>query len=612
MAYRLIGVLCLLSAAAPCSSQCSGGHRLEGASLLTGLETEFWDWRMRDAPLFSTAVGETRHNDDLESYDYSVYGQRKNTVEQFLHRLQRIDRDQLTKDQQLDYDIFLDYLQTFLAGAHWNSYFAVNSVNFLEGVHTDPGRMQAIMPFSTLPDYENYLQRLTKLPVQIDQKIGLLQRAVSTGSTMNNVSVMAVPGQIEGLLQKSVEDSQFYQPAFTSKLDALGIPADTKLSLRTRAREAVTNLTAALQRLKTYLVHTYLPAARSTWGMEGLGGGREAYRRCLRYHTSTSMTPQEVHDLGLKEVARIRGNMEAALKRLQFSGTIKQFYDGVRTDAQFHANSSEALMNTYKDYIFNRIFPKLHTIFKDIPDLPLEVQPMPYDGPGGVYLSGTPDGSVPGIFYANIMRPQETVTIGIMALVLHETVPGHHLQAIYSLTSNLPKYRAFYEDDNYYRMPATFPINTAYLEGWALYSEYLGEELGLYTDDYLLMGRYSEEVFRACRLVVDTGLHYFGWDRERAIQYLLDNTASPRAEMATEVDRYLTWPGQATAYKIGEIKIKQLRQRATDDLGSLFHLPDFHNVLLKNGGMPLSLLERLVDHWIAEVKANGRPDGAIG
>eukprot|EP00916_Digyalum_oweni_P023729 GHVL01039344.1.p1 GENE.GHVL01039344.1~~GHVL01039344.1.p1 ORF type:complete len:615 (+),score=12.78 GHVL01039344.1:33-1877(+) len=576
---------------------------------LTKLEQEFWEWRMLDAPMFSTSVGESRHNDIVESFAPDAYTQRKVQVADYLSRVSAIDRTALDQTQRLDLDIFKSFLQTFLDGAQWNSYFTVNPVNFLEGDTADPTRMATIMPFSTIGDFDNYLQRLLKLPGKIDQEIQLLEIAVSTGRTLNNVSVAGVPDQIDSLLQKSthVDNNPFYQPAFTTRLDSSQVPLAKRASLRARADKAVYAINEAMLRLKAYLQKSYFPATRTSWGVSGWADGKAIYETCLKFHTTTDMTPQQVHDLGLKEVARIQGNMNAALKRLQFSGTIKEFYDKIRTDARFHVNTSEEVLGIFNDYIFNRIFPKLSTMFKDIPNLPLKVEPMPFDGPGGQYASGTPDGSVPGIFYANVMHPKQKAMISAMSLSLHETVPGHHLQSIYSLTSTIPKYRAFVEDDHYYRMPATFPINTAYLEGWALYSEYLGEELGMYTDDYMLMGRYSDEIFRACRLVVDTGLHYFGWNRDRAIQYMLDNTAESRQGLTVEVDRYLTWPGQATAYKIGEIKIKELRQRATDQLGTHFQLADFHSVILQNGGMPLNLLERLVDDWIAKVKAMTHP-----
>ncbi|PVD19297.1 hypothetical protein C0Q70_19784 [Pomacea canaliculata] len=575
---------------------------------LRSLEADFWAWRMEDAPEFATAAGETCHNDLLESFDISVYQTRKVKVLEYLNRLQGVNREQLSPTDKLDYDIFDNHLQTFLDGARFDMYVSVNPVNFLEGVNANPGHLQVIMPFTDICDYEDYLLRLELLPQQIDEKIELMQTAITLGHTLNKMSVIRIPSQIDDIVMDDAEESPFYAPAFTTKLDNSDVPSSKRTVLRARAENCINLINQALLRMKDFLELAYIPAARTTWGVAGWPDGKQLYQQCLKYHTSTDMTPQEVYDLGLKEVSRIRGNMEAALKRLNFQGSIKQFYDSIRADPKFYKNSPEELLSTFEDYIYNHIFPKLPKLFKNIPDFPLKVEQMPYDGPGGVYMAGTPDKKVPGIFYANVTDPSRVSTLNLMALTLHETLPGHHLQAIYSLSANMPPFRALIEDNHYYRMPATFPIHTAYIEGWGLYSEYLGEELGLYQDDYMLMGRYSEEIFRACRLVVDTGLHYFGWERERAIQYLLDNSVETPENVKIEVDRYLTWPGQATAYKVGEIKIKQLRQKASNALGDLFDIRDFHSVILVNGGMPLNLLEQLVDDWIA---ATLHPENAL-
>ncbi|XP_025077546.1 uncharacterized protein LOC112554141 [Pomacea canaliculata] len=571
----------------------------QSADVLRAIEDDFWRWRMRDAPEFASSVGDCNHSDILESFTPSVFQARKVQVQSYLDKLQGVDKSQLTQTQILDLDIFTDHLQTYKEGAVFDMYQSMNPVNFLESVNADPGRLQVIAPFSCFNDFVSYLERLRLLPTQIDEKIALMKQAVALGNTLNKVSVVSVPAQIHRLVSVNNQQSPFFVPAFTTRLQALPLPESHREELRAKAEDAVVSIKKALVRLATFLEQDYLPATRPTCGVHGWREGKRLYEQCLRYHTSTNMTPHQVHDLGLQEISRIEANMKAVLQRLGFEGTIRQFCDSLRGHPNYRKKTPEDLLATFTDYIFNVIYPKLPLLFKDIPNLPLRVVAMPYDGPLGEYLGGTPDGKTPGTFYANVTHPEKSPTINIMALVLHETVPGHHLQSIYSMSANLPPYRAFVEDSNYHRMPATFPINTAYLEGWALYSEYLGEEMGVYTDDYMLMGRYSEELFRACRLVVDTGLHYFEWERERAIQFLMNNTGESRDSIAPEVDRYLTWPGQATAYKIGEIKLKELRQKATDALGDRFDIRDFHSVILQNGGMSLSLLERLVDTWIA-------------
>ncbi|KAK3577984.1 hypothetical protein CHS0354_013646 [Potamilus streckersoni] len=245
--------------------------------------------------------------------------------------------------------------------------------------------------------------------------------------------------------------------------------------------------------------------------------------------------------------------------------------------------------------------PELPKYFKNLPNLPLVVKNSPQDGVGGEYESGSEDGTRPGTFYANVRRPQDNPTFSMVSLSLHETVPGHHLADSYSLVSDLPRFRK-HMDWRLFSAPFFFPFFNSYVEGWALYAEYLGEEMGIYKDDFELMGRYSDEIFRACRLVIDTGLHYYGWERDRAIEYLLNYTASTKEVVVIEIDRYITWPGQACGYKMGELKIKELRQKAAKELGPLFDLPEFHYVILSNGPMPLGVLENVIDNWINDVK----------
>ncbi|XP_025077540.1 uncharacterized protein LOC112554138 isoform X1 [Pomacea canaliculata] len=562
------------------------------------IENEFWSWRMRDAPQFATQVGDHSYNDILESFDISVYQTRKDKVREFLAKLDGVHPGSLPTNRDLDFAIFKEHLQTAQDGFAFNMYQIVNPVNFLEGITGDPASFHVYLPFSTVGDFENYIQRLTLLPKQIDEKIELMKISIQLKHTLHNVSVVGVIPQIEKLLSVNDTESPLYAPPFTTKLNESSVSEDKKESVRTRALAAVGHVKEALRRLKTFLEDEYMPNTRTTWGVGGLPNGTALYEQCLRYHTSTDMTPQQVHDLGLSEMARIQTNMQAALNRLKFNGSIQQFYEDIRHNPQFHKNTSEELLDTYKDYV-KIITLKLSLLFKNIPDYPLRILPMTFDGPLGFYQSGSPDGKVPGTFYANVMNPANTTTITLMSLVLHETIPGHHLQSIYSLATRLPPYRAFIEDSNYYRMPATFPINTAHIEGWGLYAEFLGEEMGVYTDDYMLMGRYSDEIFRAVRLVVDTGLHYFGWERERAIEFIVNNTAESRHSAQVETDRYLTWPGQATAYKIGEIKLKDLRTSARTALGNNFDIRDFHSLILDNGVMSLDLLEQLVNEWIS-------------
>ncbi|XP_046350526.1 uncharacterized protein LOC124131352 isoform X1 [Haliotis rufescens] len=561
------------------------------------IEDDFWQWRLEQAPEFASSVGITTYNDKLASYNVSVFESRRMVVEGFLERLLAVDFTWLDKAEQLDYQILSDHLQTYLDGFSWRFYETLNPINFLEGLQTNPAHFLETLPFKTDRDYENYLRRLHKLPKQLAEFRYLFSEAVRRQHTLHRVSVEPVPGQIEKLLVDDVTQSTFYSP-FRDMSSVSPVKRD---EIREKGRQFVNDVIEAFRTLKNYIINEYLPHARSSWGIGQWDNGIENYKACLRWHLSLDITPEYVHRLGLSEVARIRRKMEQTMSRMNFNGTISDFFNVVRTDPRFHVTSGQTLLQKYNDIIYNEIYPKLPRLFKDIPNLPLRTSPMPNDGVGGEYLAGTADGARPGIFYINLFHPNEIATIDMKALSLHETVPGHHLQRIYALAADLPSFRKFQEDTNYWQAPFKFPFYTAYLEGWALYAEYLGEEMGLYKDDYELMGRYGSEMFRASRMVVDTGLHYFNWDKEQAVSYMLAHTAYSRNDIESEVHRYVTWPGQACSYKIGEIRIRQLRERAMQRLGPLFDLKTFHALLLKNGPVPLRILERMVNEWMTDV-----------
>lgn len=368
-----------------------------------------------------------------------------------------------------------------------------------------------------------------------------------------------------------------------------------------KAKTAVTKIIAKYRDLKEYLNQTYFRHLRPNFGVNSWDNGTEFYKACLRWHLSLDITPEEVHEKGLKEVERISSEMKKIMVKLQHQGSVKEFFTNVRQNPQFYLQSGQEIIKWYKDRIKNKIEPQLPKFFKDLPNLPVDVQPNPIDGIGGQYLAGPPDGSRPGTFQVNVFHPNKSVTIDFMALLLHETIPGHHLQISVASTVKIPDYRK-YMAGYLFTVPYEVPFYTAYVEGWALYAESLGEEMGLYEDDYELMGRYGSEIFRACRLVVDTGLHHFNWTRDKAIEFMLNYTAYSEGEITTEVDRYLTWPGQACGYKIGELKIKELRAKAQKDLGSKFDIRDFHSIILKDGALPLNILTQNVNQWIDETK----------
>ncbi|KAL8595366.1 hypothetical protein ACOMHN_024065 [Nucella lapillus] len=543
--------------------------------------------------------------------------------------------------------------------SRWNY---LNPLNLLEGNQRNPAYFVDSTPFDNRGDFENYIVRLQSMPRLFDEYISLFNEAISLGRTSNIVSINRVPGQIEKIINETVDQSPYFSP-FVEILGNMSSSDDIRKDIRNRGRAAVELVFHAYTKLKNYIenalwfssvlvclqalwfssvlvclqalwfssvlvclqalwfssvlvclqalwfssvlvcLQVYMLHTRKGWGVGTLPQGKEFYQACLKWYLSLNMTPDEVHKLGLREVARIEALMQGIMVKQGYRGyTVAQYFAQLKKSKRFFlptgVNGAEALLRGYEEIIETRIEPTLDGLFKDLPGLPLKVLPMPTDGPRGQYSSGTADGIRPGIFFANILRPAELPTYTMMALAMHETNPGHHLQTSYAITADLPEFRKNKEYSAKFRVPFAFPTYTAYVEGWALYAETLGEYLHLYKDDYELMGYYDSEIFRACRMVVDTGLHYYNWSREESIDYFLRYTSDSRAGIEVEVDRYITWPGQAIAYKVGELKFKELRKKAEDELGEYFDIRDFHSVVLENGPVPLRILESLVDHWI--------------
>ncbi|KAK3589706.1 hypothetical protein CHS0354_015218 [Potamilus streckersoni] len=475
-------------------------------------------------------------------------------------------------------------------------YGSLNPMTFLDGIQLFSGPVMASPP--TRGDFENYIVRLHLVQRQIDEIIESFQLAVQLNRTLHNVSVEKVPGQIEGKIFDDPIQSPYYRP-FNNTLENSLIPENDRVDLRNRGRQAVGSYINAFRKVKNYIIDEYMPQTRKSFGIMAWDPTHNYYRACLRWHLSFDMTPEEVHTVGIKEVERISEDMNQIVKKLGFTGSVKEFFDSLLNDHRFYSNDSELILELYRKTVFERINPHLSSFFKDIPNVPLMVEKTAYDGLGGGYSSASEDS--PGVFSINLFRPLEVPFFEMMALSLHEANPGHHMQHSYSMYASLPDFRKN-SVFSFYNVPNWFPFYSAYQEGWALYSEYLGEEMGLYKDNYEMMGRYSYEILRAVRLVVDTGIHYYGWSRDRAIDYMINYTGMGPGSAANEIDRYITWPGQACAYKLGEIKIKDLRKMAELQLGSKFDIREFHSVILENGGMPMSVLETLVTSWIQEKK----------
>ena len=553
-----------------------------------------WEWTMRENPTFASTLGDRCYNDRWEDASLeSVERQYQHRLET-LKRLQTIPRAQLSTADQLNYDLFKKDLDNDIEGHKFKLYLL--PINQRGGIQT-ADELTELLRFQTVKDYEDWIARMKALPRYMDQTIALMREGVRAHMLWPKVVEQRVAAQIDKQTPARPEDSTFYKPFRAFPAD---IPEAERARLAQAAREAVAqNVIPAYRQLKDYFTKEYLPASPEQVGVWQWPDGAQAYAFLARRYTTTTMTPEQIHERGLQEVARIRGEMQKVMEQVGFKGSLKDFFKKLRTDEQFYYKTPEDLLEAYRATA-KRIDPNLVKVFKTLPRQPYGVTPIPDavapDTTTAYYQPGAADGSRPGYYYVNLYKPETRPKWEMMALSLHESVPGHHLQIARAMElGEIPKFRRY--GGGY----------TAFVEGWGLYAESLGEDMGLYDDPYSKFGQLTYEMWRAVRLVVDTGMHYYKWDRQKAIDYFLDNAAKTELDVTNEIDRYITDPGQALAYKIGQLKIKELRARAHDQLGDRFDLREFHDVVLGSGAVPLDVLERNVDEWIRNQKsqANG-------
>lgn len=548
-----------------------------------------WEWTMREYPTFASNLGDRRYNDRWTDVSVEAYERRHRHRLGVLEQLKKINRAQLPVADQLNYDLFKKDFELAVEEHKFRMYLL--PINQRGGIQTED-EMAELLRFQTVKDYDDWIARLRALPAYMDQTLALMREGKAAGMLWPKVTQARVPAQLDKQTTAKPEDSPFYKPFKEFPKD---IPEADRERLRSAAREAVsTGVIPAYRRLKEYFVGEYLPASQDRVGIWQWPNGGEAYAYLARSYTTTDMTPEQIHEKGLSEVARIRAEMQKIMTQVGFKGTHKEFFKKLRTDDEFYFKKPEELLEAYRA-ISKKIDPHLVKVFKTIPRMPYGVTPIPDkiapDTTTAYYQQPAADGSRPGFYYVNLYKPETRPKWEMMALSLHEAVPGHHLQIARAMElGEIPKFRRY---GGY----------TAFVEGWGLYAESLGEDMGLYDDDpYSKFGQLTYEMWRAVRLVVDTGMHHMKWDRQRAIDYFLDNAAKTEQDIVNEIDRYITNPGQALAYKIGELKIKELRARARQQLGDKFDVREFHDVVLGSGAVPLDVLERNVDSWIASSK----------
>jgi uncharacterized protein (DUF885 family) len=560
----------------------AGAAETAAPSALRQFFADEWERSLRDSPETATYQGDKRFNDRWSDLSLAAIAAREAADRAALSRLRSFDRAGLSPAEQLDYDTFEWQLQRAVERQKFREY--LQPIGHQGGVQTADGVSEA-MPFASAEDYRNYLRRMAAVPTLVDQSIALMQEGVKAGLVPPRVLMQRVPAQIAQQVVSDATKSPFYRP-FTK------FPESDRASLTAQAQTTIRErVVPAYRKLATYFDAQYLPKTRTSIAAADAPDGRAYYDFLARYYTTTSLDADAIHAIGLKEVERLRAAMEAAKAQTGFQGTMPEFFNHLRTDPRFFHKSGDSLLAAYRD-LAKRVDPELVKVFRTVPRLPYGVRAIPDniapDTTTAYYQGGAADGSRAGYYYVNLFKPEARPTWEMVPLTLHEAAPGHHSQFAFAL--ELP-------DSPMFRRTAYF---VAYGEGWALYAEQLGYEMGLYGDPYDRFGQLAYEMWRAVRLVVDTGIHAKGWSREQAIRFFKDNSPKTDQDIVNEIDRYIGTPGQALAYKIGQMKISELRARAAAALGDRFDARDFHDAVLGTGSVPLAALEKRIDTWIAE------------
>ncbi len=570
-----------------------------GAPALHALIEREWQYQLEHSPTYASVLGDRRWNARWDDLGLSALEADHQHNLQVLAELQALDRERLPAGDQLHYDLLRRDYETWVEEYRFKWHLLpVNQVGSIpEGIKQPPGIQTAYqladtLRFETVRDYEEWISRLEGFGTYVDQIIALMREGMRERLIHPQVILRRIPPQIERQLVDDPTASGFYSP-FTRFPSSIAPEGQQRLSAAGRAAIA-RGVLPALTRFHQFLTGEYLPAAPEQVGIWQLPEGRELYGFLTRKFTTTTLEPERIHELGLAEVQRIRAEMEAVKAKTGFQGSLHEFFRFLRTDSRFYCKSGEELLLRYRG-LCKQIDPRLVRLFKTLPRQPYGVEPTPEamapDVTTGFYYPAASDGSRAGTYLVNLYRPETRPTWEMIPLTLHEAVPGHHLQtSLAAEQDHLPAFRRY-------------GYHVAYGEGWALYCETLGDELGLYDDPYDKFGQLAYDMWRAVRLVVDTGMHARRWSRQQALDYFLENSPRQELDVVNEIDRYIAWPGQALAYKVGQLKIRELRTRAERELGPCFSVREFHDVVLLDGSLPLDILERRVEDWVARTRA---------
>jgi uncharacterized protein (DUF885 family) len=593
---RILATMALLALTAACmpdtrpAPAAEQSRPLAQAESMDALYAEFWEASLQLNPLLATYLGDARYNDRLPDVFSQAYRDRVSAFNRdWLARITAFDPRALQGQDRLSYDIFVAKRQEEIEGERFpgwqqplNQFYSFPNQFVMLGSGTNA------QPFKTVKDYDGWLARASQLPTLFASATANLRLGVENGIVQPKVLMQKVLPQLDALIHEKAEDTLFWQPIAS-------MPAAVRASDGERLEAAYralieTQLMPAYRALRQFVAEVYLPRARDSHGLGALPDGADWYAYNVRRITTTDLTPEAIHQIGLDEVRRIQGEMRKLMQQVGFDGDLQAFFAFMATDPQFQFPSEEAMLAYYRDFEA-QLAPKLDALFSLQPKAPFEIRPVEAfraaSAAGGSYQAPSEDGSRPGVFYLNTYDLPSRKIWDMQALFLHEAKPGHHFQiALQQELTGLPAFRRYGRD-------------TAYTEGWGLYAEYLGEEMGAYDTPYAYFGRLQAELWRAIRLVVDTGLHAQGWTREEVIAFMRENSATTETEAVAEAERYMAIPGQALAYKIGELKLKELRARAEAALAERFDLRAFHTEVLESGSLPLAVLEAKIERWIA-------------